>query len=475
MEPIIRNHLPFARAPRIGEEDAMKGVWTKLLSLSLGIFPASLALAQEAHWRPVEIGAPVAVQAPVADPRPAATVSLGRPVPLGATTNLPTERAGVVDRQIAPASYSACTIAPPRPLDPPPASADAGGGELGRPVVRAQAPDSGPTLNPPRPVAPGIPATPDERYNCGVVNDPPAGAGHSPFAAVPAAVGGVGEYCGSWCRFRSDHCFDNMISPVSNPFLFEDPRSLTEIRPIFMLQGTPGSNPIYRGGDVVFFGTQARLAVTERLSFTLNKLGLIWNEPHEHVDSFDDHVGFAELWLGPKFTFLRNEQCGRVAAAGLIFQIPTGSGKVFQDTGTLSLVPYVSFAQSFWQTSCGTFNFLGTTGYAFSTDNERSDYYFLSLHLDYDVGNLHHIYPLMELNYFYYASGGNQLPINFEGRDLFNFGATGISGRNNVDLALGARYKFSEAIQTGLAVEFPINGQHDLLDYRVTFDLIFRY
>ena len=32
----------------------------------------------------------------------------------------------------------------------------------------------------------------------------------------------------------SDHCFDSFISPVSNPFFFEDPRSLTEARGIFI-------------------------------------------------------------------------------------------------------------------------------------------------------------------------------------------------------------------------------------------------
>jgi hypothetical protein len=452
----------------------MKGVWASVLGMALGCLPPSLSLAQEVHWRPVSLGAPVAVQSTEPSSRPTATITLGRPVPLGMTADPTTEPRGVADQRIAPASYSACTIAPPRPVDPPSVSLGADGWPLERPVVRAQAPDPGPTLNPPRPVAPGIPATPDERYNCGVVNEPPPSAGPSPFTAAPVASG-IGEYCGSWNHFRSDHCFDNMISPVSNPFLFEDPRALTELRPIFMVQGTPSSNPIYQGGDVVFFGTQARLAVTERLSFTLNKLGLIWNEPHNHIDGFDDHVGFAEVWLGPKFTFLRNEQCGRVAAAGLIFQIPTGSAKVFQDTGTLSLVPYVSFAQSFFHTSWGTVDFVGTTGYSFSTDNVRSDYYYLSLHLDYDVANLHHIYPLIEFNWFHYTEAGNQLPLGFEGRDLFNFGSSAVSGRNNVDMALGARYKFNECIQTGLAVEFPISGKHDLLDYRVMFDMIFRY
>src|SRR5437763_1184921 len=31
------------------------------------------------------------------------------------------------------------------------------------------------------------------------------------------------DHCGGW--FQSDHVFDGFISPVTNPFLFEDPRS----------------------------------------------------------------------------------------------------------------------------------------------------------------------------------------------------------------------------------------------------------
>src|SRR5205085_9724483 len=39
--------------------------------------------------------------------------------------------------------------------------------------------------------------------------------------------------------FESDHCLDTFSSPVTNPFLFEDPRSLTELRPIFIWQKIP--------------------------------------------------------------------------------------------------------------------------------------------------------------------------------------------------------------------------------------------
>src|SRR5262249_35190186 len=164
--------------------------------------------------------------------------------------------------------------------------------------------------------------------------------------------------------FESDHCFDNFVSPVSSPFFAEDPRALTELRPIFLWQQTPSRNAVYGGGDLVFFGTQARVAITERFSFVLNKLGGVWSEPHNPGDEFAAHSGFSEVWLGPKYTFWRDDRTGTLMAAGLTFQLPSGPRKVFQDTGHFSLAPYLSFAQNlnFLPTGWGSFNFMNTTG-----------------------------------------------------------------------------------------------------------------
>ena len=78
----------------------------------------------------------------------------------------------------------------------------------------------------------------------------------SPFGFGPCLTRG-------W--FRSDHCFDQFSSPISNPFLFEDPRALTEVRPIFMWQTTPSGNPRYRGGNVEFFVERLLPQATPRL------------------------------------------------------------------------------------------------------------------------------------------------------------------------------------------------------------------
>jgi hypothetical protein len=283
------------------------------------------------------------------------------------------------------------------------------------------------------------------------------------------ALGSKGD---TW--FKSDHAFDGFISPVSNPFLFEDPRSLTEVRPIIMYQHIPSAQPDFKGGGTWFYGTQARVAFTDRLSFVLNKFGGDSINPGD-TSPFSSRNGFAEIWLGPKYTFLRCEETGSVVAGGLQFQIPVGSGSTFQDTGTLSLVPYLSYAQNFGKDwSCGSFNAMVGTGYSISVNQERSDYYYLSGHVDMDVLNMHRFYPLMELNWLITTTNGNSTDIGSEGRDLFDFGGQA-KGRGLLTAAFGGRFKICEAAQIGAAIEVPLIGPKDLFGYRFTVDFILRY
>lgn len=56
---------------------------------------------------------------------------------------------------------------------------------------------------------------------------------------------------------RSDHCFDDFISPMTNPVFFEDPRNLTEARFIFIHHNLPDS---LLGNSVNIYAMQFRLA-----------------------------------------------------------------------------------------------------------------------------------------------------------------------------------------------------------------------
>ncbi len=350
-----------------------------------------------------------------------------------------------------------------------------------RPIFRGQSPpgtEAVPSLPPP-PLPPGPgPVDPAEDLYCGTCFGKQSGPPGF-FAGATGYVSSIFFPDGQRGLFQSDHEFDGFASPVSNPFLFEDPRALTEVRPIFIYQRTPSDNPIYAGGNVEFFGLQARLAITPYFSIVMNKLGWIWqevNNPDPFVTGLISADGeFGEIHVGPKFTFIRNPATQTLLAAGLTFQVPSGATPVAQSTGNLSLVPYVSFGQEFFCTDYGSFHFLGTTGYAFATDNERTDYFFLSAHLDFDILKYHKFYPFIELNYFLYTSDGGSRPIDFEGRALYNFGATNVSGDNDLSIATGMRFKFNPFISIGAGVDFALLSPKDMFDYRILVDMIFRY
>jgi len=445
----------------------MRTIITSLLAVAL---VWQTAMADVEPWGPAPANPSAA---PASSP-----VQLGRPVPLqlGSPQPLSTAADESANRD-------------PGPANPPMMT----GGFLPAPtIVRAQAPDSPPPPPPPPPpgAASPLPAFPggaaaggDEAYNCGVVAKGAASPGVGGFfqncwdntkkffTDVPSNVNGIFQ---GRNLFESDHQFDNFISPVTNPFFFEDPRALTEIRPIAMWQQTPSQNPVFRGGDNFFFGTQARLAVTPWLSFVINRLGGTWMETSD--PAIGSHDGFSEFWLGPKVTFIRNDRTGTLMAAGLTFEIPVGSARVFQETGTLGIAPYFSFGQSFLKSfQYGSFNFLNTTGYSFRTDNERSEFFYSNFHLDFDVGGLHRIYPLIELNWFQYTHNGHPQTFGFEGADMFNFGSNN-AGRGDLSLSIGARYKFTEHIQIGTAFGWGLlDPTHHLEGFRWTIDMIFRY
>jgi hypothetical protein len=274
--------------------------------------------------------------------------------------------------------------------------------------------------------------------------------------------------------FESDHSFDSFISPLSNPFYFEDPRSLTEVRPILMYQNIPGAQSLYQGGNAFFIGSQFRLAVTERWSVTINKFGYQTFEGGSG-SSIPRGSGFSEFWIGPKYTFYRDKEHQSLISAGTILQIPMGPDSNYQNTGKLSIVPYVSGAMRLWETDWGTLNGMANLGYSFGTNSERADFFYTSAHIDFDINNRRRFYPLMEINWFAFTKDGTARNLPFNGRDLANIG-TASSGSNLVTWTLGGKYKAPSARwEFGAGFEFPILGNRDLFQNRFTLDFIWRF
>jgi hypothetical protein len=436
--------------------------WAAALSLAMAL-PTAAVHGADPWW--------VVKPRPGVAPTPAA--SLGKPVPAPVVEsgwNTPAAPVAETGWNV-PTTPSA--VAPPLPsvqgwdARTTPVSYDAG---LAPRIARGQPADP----PPPGTLAGPPPAPPfgDPGFSTGAPVGQPLHHGFCEgvkdwfnFGSRPSTGAGL---------FKSDHfCDDSLISPVTNPFFFEDPRSLTEIKPLFMIQEAPKA---HGGGNDEFFGIQGRLALTERFSLVINKLGFVSLNPDQANAGYDKKTGFAEVNFGPKFTFWRDENLRNAAAVGLNIEAPIGSKSVFQDTGSLGLDPYVTYGQSFGRAAFGSFDFIGEAGYNFAVDNKRSEFLHTSLHLDYDVLNAHRWYPLLEMNYFYYTKSGRNTTLNgFDGADLVNFGSSNVGNRSFLTLAPGLRYKFNENIIVGGAVEFPVTSQKELEDFRFTFDVIFRY
>jgi hypothetical protein len=420
-----------------------------------------------------------------------ATITIGIGVLLFSSTALPAQE--IVFRAskpaVQPVASSAVTLG--RPDAPSPSPIQAASYEPAPRIARGQGP-------PPPPAFPGGgapapvfgPIGGADAYNSGVVNNDADLGGfwtrvgdkaRRCWDDVTGSASGVFQPGPNRSMFQSDREFDRFVSPMTNPIYFEDPRALTEIRPFFIWQSTPDSNPVFAGGNNFVVAARGSVAFTPYISFVVSQFGWSFINAENGVPpdvEQGQNNGFRAIHMGPKFTFIRNSTSNTVAAIGLNFELGTGSARVMQDTGTLSLAPYFSIAQNFGRNTYGSFNFINTDGYVFRTDSERSESFFASFHLDFDVGDAHRIYPLVELNYRYYTRNGNARDFNFEGNDLGNFGSRNVSGLSELTLAVGSRFVYSTNVQFGIAAEFNVlsnsSGRH-LDQFRLTTDVIFRY
>lgn len=291
--------------------------------------------------------------------------------------------------------------------------------------------------------------------------------------------------------------FYGFVSPVSNPTIFEDPRSLTEIRPIFAYHQIPSSFPVagVGGGDAYVVAAQLRLAITDRFSFIATKDGYTWvnlqNQALRGAVAQANHGssnGWANLAFGFKGTLWQHADEDNLAmvSAGLRYEAPSGNKSVWQGYGKGQLNPFLS---AMWGND--RLHIMAYTGPRLALSGVNSSFYDFSFHADYRFENF---YPLVEVNWVQCLTGGNggiplSTVVDGEGFDFFNFGATEAGGTGVATMALGARWRATDhkalwrpieiadrvgVIDFGTTVEFPLTSQKWLFDWRITTDMIFR-
>ncbi len=260
---------------------------------------------------------------------------------------------------------------------------------------------------------------------------------------------------------RGERCFDDFISPMTNPVFFEDPRTLTEVRFIFLNHNLPAS---LSGNSIQVYAAQVRLALTERLSLIATKDGLIYSQS-PIIES-----GFADLSAGLKYNFYRDPVAGRLLSGGVTFEVPLGTERSLQGNGDGEFHFFLTGGTRIGDRS----HWLSATGLRQPIDeNAENQVWYWSNHYDYRIGNLP-LYVFSELNWYHWLSSGDAFgPV--EGLDLFNFGSSGVTGNNIVTRAIGLKATPRRNMEVGVAYEFPMTKRKGILSSRWTADLIVRF
>lgn len=266
----------------------------------------------------------------------------------------------------------------------------------------------------------------------------------------------------------SDAAFGNFISPLTNPLFFEDPRTLTELRPIFANHWFPHNNPVFQGGQAQYFAVQARAALTERLSIIATKDGYMWLDPKNAA--VPDTNGWADVAAGLKYNLVRNPETQTLLSVGVTYEFDVGSHKVFQGKGDGEVHAFLTGGQEL----APGMHWLSATGFRLPTDTQdRSQMWYFSNHLDVEV--VENLFALVELNWFHWLQSGNRTPVNFEGLDLINLGATDVAGNDIVTVGFGGKMKILEKSELGVGYEIPVTQRKDIIQSRIYADLILRY
>jgi hypothetical protein len=262
----------------------------------------------------------------------------------------------------------------------------------------------------------------------------------------------------------SERCYDDFISPMTNPTFFEDPRQLSEVRTIFINHQLPvllGNS----AGRIQLYAAQIRVRLTERLSLIAVKDGYIVSQS----PILDD--GWADLSAGLKYTLFRNAEAGRLLSVGARFEAPVGTKRTLQGNGDGVLDVFLSGGTRIGESG----HWLTGSGFILPMDSQaENQMFYWSNHLDKRIRNSN-FYVLTELNWYNYLKSGSSFGAPIEGGDLFNLGSVDVAGNNLVTNAYGLKYKPNRHLESGVAWEIPLTEREGILDNRLTADLIIRY
>ena len=281
-----------------------------------------------------------------------------------------------------------------------------------------------------------------------------------------------GGLCGGLIK-PSDPCFDDFISPMINFAFFEDPRTVTELRPIFVNHWVPGQigTAVPAGGTIQLYAMEFRAALTDRLSLIAVKDGFIVDHTGGALDVLLDD-GWAAVTAGLKYNLLRDPCSGTLASVGFTYEIPMGSRKALQDVADGEFHLFLTGGQRLLN---GDAHVLSSIGYRQPVNEDlQTTAIHWSSHFDTRITD--RVYAFTEFAWWHWtgdASAG--LPLGVAGQDLFNLSSNNVAGNDLVTQSVGVKVKPNAKTEVGLAYEFPLTGFEDVMSSRLMADLILRY
>jgi hypothetical protein len=261
----------------------------------------------------------------------------------------------------------------------------------------------------------------------------------------------------------SDHCFDRFVSPLSNPFFFEDPRSLTEVRGVFIDNSLPNT---VSGGDFQLYAAQIRGRVTDRVSIIAPRIGVF----NVNQAGGDTPNGLLSAPVGFKFNFIRDAERQFLVSGGLTYFIK-GSTSALSNFGDGDYHLYLTAGKQIFDRG----HWLSGTGFRLPGDNNwGTQLWYWSNQWDYEV--VDGFYGLVGLNWFHWmSSSGLNMGAPVTGLDILNLPNNNVAGTNVVSAMTGVKWKPSAHCEVGTGFEFALSDNRDILRNRLYIDFIVRY
>jgi hypothetical protein len=266
----------------------------------------------------------------------------------------------------------------------------------------------------------------------------------------------------------SEDGFDGFISPITNPFWFEDPRTLTEIRPTVLHQAIPGN---ISNGHINVLAMPIRVALSDRTSLIVPKNGFLMTDS----DFGDINDGWLDTSIGLKYNLMKDCYNRRLLSTGFSYEMPSGDAEAFQGNGDGLFNLFASYGAEF-----GDIHWISGSGFVLPANStDESQIWWWSNHIDQKIAQREclSVYALGEVNWYHWGdSGDDGFLFGIEGNDLFNLGSPAVAGNDIVTGAFGTKIKpYGNAMEIGVAWETHLTHRRDLLEDRLTIDWILRF